>query len=209
MPLNVMLEVEVFDVWGIDFMGPFISSYNNQCILLAVDYVSKWIEVKALPTNDAKVVSIFLHKQIFTRFGMPRVIISDEGSHFCNLMHENIGQDSNIDAKNEKNADDFVLGNGPLLNVGKLIDRYLAEIATDPKLTLSFNNEDCFVLKLEANKSALRERSSGNVDIIQHTIWGYSIVHMVLSLDKVTDLTLARDNQNEYVQHRGSGAEAS
>ncbi|KAL8115875.1 hypothetical protein AgCh_022389 [Apium graveolens] len=53
------------------------------------------------------------------------------------MMHENIGQDSNIDAKNEKNADDFVLGHGPLLNVGKLIDRYLAEIATDPKLTLS------------------------------------------------------------------------
>ncbi|KAL8100532.1 hypothetical protein AgCh_032694 [Apium graveolens] len=54
MPLNVMLEVEVFDVWGIDFMGPFISSCNNQYILLAVDYVSKWVEVKALPTNDAK-----------------------------------------------------------------------------------------------------------------------------------------------------------
>ena len=65
MPLNVLLEVEVFDVWGIDFMGPFVSSCNNQYILLAVDYVSKWVEVKALPTNDAKVVLNFLHKQIF------------------------------------------------------------------------------------------------------------------------------------------------
>ena len=46
--------------------------------------VSKWVEVKALPTNDAKVVLQFLQKQIFTRFGVPRVIISDEGSHFCN-----------------------------------------------------------------------------------------------------------------------------
>jgi len=46
--------------------------------------VSKWVEVKALPTNDAKVVLSFLHKQIFTRFGTPRVIISDEGTHFCN-----------------------------------------------------------------------------------------------------------------------------
>lgn len=53
------------------------------------------------------------------------------------MMHENIGQDSKIVTKNEKNTDDFVLGHGPLLNVGKLIDRYLAEIATDPKLTLS------------------------------------------------------------------------
>jgi hypothetical protein len=84
MPLNVMLEVEIFDVWGIDFMGPFIPSCGNQYILLAVDYVSKWVEVKALPTNDAKVVLNFLHKNIFTRFGTPRVIISDEGTHFCN-----------------------------------------------------------------------------------------------------------------------------
>ncbi|KAL1811066.1 BTB/POZ domain-containing protein NPY1 isoform X1 [Daucus carota subsp. sativus] len=56
------------------------------------------------------------------------------------MMNENIGQDSNIVLKNEKNTDDFVLGHGPLLNVGKLIDRYLAEIATDPKLALS-----CFI----------------------------------------------------------------
>ncbi|KAL8108294.1 hypothetical protein AgCh_024663 [Apium graveolens] len=84
MPPNVLLEVEVFDIWGIDFMGPFVSSCNNQYILLEVDYASKWFEVKALPTNDVKVVLNFLHKQIFTRFGTPRVIISDEGSRFCN-----------------------------------------------------------------------------------------------------------------------------
>ena len=96
MPLNVMLEVEVFDVWGIDFMGPFISSCNNQYILLAVDYVSKWVEVKALPTNDAKAVLNFLHKQIFTRFGTPRVIISDEGSHFCNRKFTSMMQRYNV-----------------------------------------------------------------------------------------------------------------
>ncbi|XP_074346947.1 uncharacterized protein LOC141685762 [Apium graveolens] len=78
------LEVEIFDVWAIDFMAPFVSSCNNLYILLVVDYVFKWVEVKALPTNDAKVVINFLHKQIFSRFGTPRVIISDEGSHFCN-----------------------------------------------------------------------------------------------------------------------------
>ncbi|XP_074322955.1 uncharacterized protein LOC141659918 [Apium graveolens] len=58
MLLNVMLEVEIFDVWGIDFMGPFISSRNNQYILLEVDYVSKWVEVKVLPTNDEKFTAL-------------------------------------------------------------------------------------------------------------------------------------------------------
>ncbi|CAA7057648.1 unnamed protein product [Microthlaspi erraticum] len=56
MPQNFILEVEVFDVWGVDFMGPFPSSYGNLYILVAVDYVSKWVEALASPTNDAKVV---------------------------------------------------------------------------------------------------------------------------------------------------------
>ncbi|KAL5543818.1 hypothetical protein UlMin_007602 [Ulmus minor] len=65
-------------------MGPFPSSFGNQYILVAVDYVSKWVEAGAFPTNDAKVVTRFLKKNIFTRFGTPRAIISDGGSHFCN-----------------------------------------------------------------------------------------------------------------------------
>ncbi|XP_024009416.1 uncharacterized protein LOC112084499 [Eutrema salsugineum] len=55
MPENFILEVEIFDVWGIDFMGPFPTSFGNQYILVAVDYVSKWVEAIASPTNDAKV----------------------------------------------------------------------------------------------------------------------------------------------------------
>ncbi|CAN6542794.1 unnamed protein product [Malus baccata var. baccata] len=84
MSLNNILEVKLFDVWGIDFMGPFPSSYGKQYILVAVNYVSKWVEAIALPTNDAKVVVHFLRKHIFTRFGTPRAIISDGGKHFCN-----------------------------------------------------------------------------------------------------------------------------
>ncbi|KAM6565709.1 hypothetical protein CsatA_024837 [Cannabis sativa] len=78
----------LFDVWGIDFMGPFPSSFSNLYILLAVDYVSKWVEAAATPTNDGKTVLRFLQKNIFTRFGTPRAIISDEGSHFCNKQFE-------------------------------------------------------------------------------------------------------------------------
>ncbi|GKF88611.1 reverse transcriptase domain-containing protein, partial [Tanacetum coccineum] len=61
---------------GIDFIGPFPSSRGNKYILLAIDYLSKWIEAKALPINDARVVVKFL-KYIFARFGTPRAIISD------------------------------------------------------------------------------------------------------------------------------------
>ncbi|XP_022856556.1 uncharacterized protein LOC111377665 [Olea europaea var. sylvestris] len=57
MPLSSILEVELFDVWGIDFMGPFLPSFSNQYVLVAMDYVSKWVEAVALPTNDGKLLS--------------------------------------------------------------------------------------------------------------------------------------------------------
>nr|GEX87532.1 hypothetical protein [Tanacetum cinerariifolium] len=66
-----------------DFMGPFPNSKGNKYILVAVDYLSKWVEAKALPTNDARVVVKFL-KSLFSWFGTPRAIISDRGTHFCN-----------------------------------------------------------------------------------------------------------------------------
>nr|GEU36213.1 reverse transcriptase domain-containing protein [Tanacetum cinerariifolium] len=68
---------------GIEFMGPFPSSQGNKYILVAVDYLLKWVEAKALSTNDARVVCKFL-KSLFARFGSPRAIISDRGTHFCN-----------------------------------------------------------------------------------------------------------------------------
>nr|GEZ73893.1 reverse transcriptase domain-containing protein [Tanacetum cinerariifolium] len=83
MPHNSIQVCEIFDVWGIDFMGPFPSSKGNKYILVAVDYLSKWVEAKALPTNDARVVVKFL-KSLFSQFGTPKAIISDRGTHFCN-----------------------------------------------------------------------------------------------------------------------------
>nr|GEZ57158.1 reverse transcriptase domain-containing protein [Tanacetum cinerariifolium] len=56
MPQNSIQVGEFFDVWDIDFMGPFPSSKGNKYILVVVDYLSKWVEAKALPTNDARVL---------------------------------------------------------------------------------------------------------------------------------------------------------
>nr|GEX28015.1 hypothetical protein [Tanacetum cinerariifolium] len=80
MPQNSIQICEIFDVWGIDFMGPFSSSRGNKYILVDIDYLSKWVEAKALPTNDARVVCRFL-KSLFARFGSPRAIISDRGEN--------------------------------------------------------------------------------------------------------------------------------
>ena len=84
MLLNPILIVEIFYVWGIDFMGPFPNSYGYLYILVDVDYVSKWAEAVACKTNDHKFVVQFLKDTIFARFGTPRAIISDRGKNFCN-----------------------------------------------------------------------------------------------------------------------------
>ncbi|GJZ36200.1 reverse transcriptase domain-containing protein [Tanacetum coccineum] len=87
MPLNNIQACENFDIWGIDFMGPFPKSYKFEYILVVVDYVSKWTEAQALPTNDARVVVTFL-KKLFCRFGMPKALISNRGTPFCNKIME-------------------------------------------------------------------------------------------------------------------------
>nr|GEW90004.1 reverse transcriptase domain-containing protein [Tanacetum cinerariifolium] len=67
----------------VQIQRPFPSSRGNVYILVAIDYLSKWVEAKALPTNDARVVCKFL-KSLFAMFGTPRAIISDRGTHFSN-----------------------------------------------------------------------------------------------------------------------------
>ena len=67
-------------------MGPFPPSFGNLYILITVNYVSKWVEAIACPINDANTVVGFIQKNIFSRFGAPRTIISDEGSHFANKL---------------------------------------------------------------------------------------------------------------------------
>ncbi|CAN6547062.1 unnamed protein product [Malus baccata var. baccata] len=91
-----IFNVEIFDVWGMDFMEPFLPSYGFTYILLVIDYVSKWVEAKATHTNDSRVVADFIKASIFSRFGMLRVFISDRGSHFCNRTIEALFKKYNV-----------------------------------------------------------------------------------------------------------------
>ena len=89
MPLNYNLQVELFDVWGIDYMGPFVISQVCKSILVVVDYVSKWVEAMPCRATDAKHARKIFHEIIFPRFGTPRMVISDGGSHFIDSAFRN------------------------------------------------------------------------------------------------------------------------
>ena len=96
MPQQNIMEVENFYCWGIDFIGPLPSSYGNIYILVDVDYVSMWVEAIATPKNNAKVVIIFLKKNIFSCFGVPRALINDGGTHFCNTQLKKVLEHYNV-----------------------------------------------------------------------------------------------------------------
>ena len=84
--LTPILIVDLFYVWGNDFMGPFPMSFGYSYILVRVDYVSKWVEVVLCKHNDHIVVIKFLKENIFSRFGVPKAIINDGSTHFCKKL---------------------------------------------------------------------------------------------------------------------------
>lgn len=77
--MTPILDLKLFDVIGIDFMGLFVSSYYTKYLLVVVDYVSKRLEVVALPNNEGCFVTTFLKKNIFSRFSTLRAIVNNCG----------------------------------------------------------------------------------------------------------------------------------
>ncbi|GJZ81600.1 putative nucleotidyltransferase, ribonuclease H [Tanacetum coccineum] len=86
-PQKYIQVCEIINVWGIDFMGPFPLSNGHKYILVAIDYMSKWVEAQHFPTSDARNVVNFL-KRLFALFGIPKALISDRATHFCNYQME-------------------------------------------------------------------------------------------------------------------------
>jgi hypothetical protein len=82
MPLTSNLQIDIFDVWGIDFVGPFPNSEGCEYIFVAIDYVSKWVEALPCQATDAMHSKKMFHEVIFLRYRVPRIVISDGGSHF-------------------------------------------------------------------------------------------------------------------------------
>jgi len=88
MPLFSILIVEILYVWSVDFMGPFPPSFCSIYILVAVEYVSKWVEALATTSSDHKVVVKFMKEYISCQCGTPEALVSNGCSHFCHQLFE-------------------------------------------------------------------------------------------------------------------------
>ena len=81
-------SLSIFAKWGIDFVGPIdplAHKTHARYIIVATDYVTKWVEAKATQKNDAHTIAAkFIYEYVFTRYGLPIEIVSDRGLHFLN-----------------------------------------------------------------------------------------------------------------------------
>ncbi|GJW09660.1 reverse transcriptase domain-containing protein [Tanacetum coccineum] len=135
---------------GIDFMGPFPKSYKLEYILVVVDYVSKWAEAQALPTNDARVVITFL-KKLFCHFGMPKALISDRGTHFCNKIMEKIMKRYGVNHRFSTSYNPQT--SGQVKNTNKALKRILGKTVKDNPAILSRKLDDALCAFCTAYKT--------------------------------------------------------
>ena len=89
MPLAPQITLHAFDKWKVDFVGP-ISPPGKQtgacCIITTIDYLTKWAEAAPVKDCTATTVAKFLFENVVTRFGCPKILISNQGTHFVNKL---------------------------------------------------------------------------------------------------------------------------
>ena len=97
MHIQPQIIIEPFEKWELDFVGPINpASKKKKYILVCTDYVTKWVEAKVIPRAIEQVVVDFLHEDIFTRFGVPKEIVTDQGMQFTSHLVQSLVQQYKI-----------------------------------------------------------------------------------------------------------------
>ena len=126
MPLQPQVCIEPFEKWALDFVGPINPpSKQKKYILVCTDYVTKWVEAKALPSATENSVVQFLFEDIFTRFGVPREIVTDQGSQFTSKLMEKLMEEYKI--KHRKSTPYHPQANGQVESTNKVLESIITK----------------------------------------------------------------------------------
>jgi transposase InsO family protein len=125
-PLQAQV-IEPFEKWALDFVGPISPmSRRKNYILVCTDYVTKWVEAKALFRATKKSVVEFIYEDIFTRFGVPCEIVTDQGTQFTSNMMKELTEKYGI--KHCKSSPYHLQDNGQVESINKVLEAILTKI---------------------------------------------------------------------------------
>jgi hypothetical protein len=126
MPLQDQVMIEPFEKWALDFVGPISSmSHTKNYILVCTDYVTKWVEAKSLFRALEKYVVEFIYKDIFTHFGVPHEIITDQGTQFTSKTMKELIEKYGI--KHRKYSPYHPQANGQVESTNKVLEDILTK----------------------------------------------------------------------------------
>eukprot|EP00253_Pinus_taeda_P013457 PITA_13457 len=149
-PLFPVITVGPFTKWGIDFTtcNPPLAT-NHKYIIVAVDYLTKWAEAMPTYKNDSDTETLFLFNQVISRFGVPRVIFTDHGSHFQNQLMSELA--SKLGFHQEHLSPYYPQANGQVEAVNKTLKTILQR-------TIDKNRSNWHAVELLPETSSLEER---------------------------------------------------
>jgi transposase InsO family protein len=127
MPLQAQVVIEPFEKWALDFVGPVNpASKKKKYILVCTNYVTKWVEAKALSATSEQLVVDFLFNDIFTRFGVPKEIVTGQGTQFTSHLVKAIIEQYQI--KHKESTPYHPQENGQVESINKVIESILTKI---------------------------------------------------------------------------------
>ena len=130
--LNPLSSPWAFTQWGLDIVGPFPkAARNKRYLLVGTDYFTKWVEVEPLANIRDMHAKKFVWKNIVTRFGFPRTLISNNGLQFDSKSFKRYCCDLGI--TNRYSTPVYPQGNGQAEAINKVIVNGLKKRLDDAK----------------------------------------------------------------------------
>ena len=129
MPLNPQVTLQAFDKWAIDFIGPINllgKRTGSRYIITATDYLTRWVEAKPVKDCSTATTTQFVFENILTRFGCPRVLMSDQGTHFLNQTIQALTQEFQV--CHQKSTPYHPQANGTVEAFNKILEHALEKV---------------------------------------------------------------------------------